>query len=152
NTPLLHSRLPIVAAPMAGGPSTVALARAVASVGGFPFLAAGYKTPGTLAAEIDEVRTLGVDFGVNLFVPPKGPVDEAGFAAYAKELETEAGCSSDEKRPSRPVWHGMQRWTVWSCRDPTQAGTAPPSTPPAPRTRSRPLLLSDKCWGWWTCR
>lgn len=90
NTPLLHSRLPIVAAPMAGGPSTVALARAVASTGGFPFLAAGYKSPDTLAAEIDEVRTLGVDFGVNLFVPPKGPVDEAGFAAYAKELEPEA--------------------------------------------------------------
>src|SRR5699024_12449485 len=61
-----------------------------AAAGGLPSPAAGCKTPAARAAEIDEVRTLGVDFGVNLFVPPKGPVDEAGFAAYAKELEPEA--------------------------------------------------------------
>ncbi|MCE0764947.1 nitronate monooxygenase [Pseudonocardia kujensis] len=86
---LLNSRLPIVAAPMAGGPSTVALARAVAYAGGFPFLAAGYKTPDALAAEIDEVRAFGVEFGVNLFVPSQDPVDEAAFVAYAEELKAE---------------------------------------------------------------
>lgn len=88
--PLLDSRSPIVAAPMAGGPSTVALARAVASAGGFPFLAGGYKTPEALAAEIDEARTLGAGFGVNLFVPSADAVDQAAFAAYAAELQAEA--------------------------------------------------------------
>lgn len=89
--PLLNSPLPIVAAPMAGGPSTVALARAVASAGAFPFLAGGYKTEDALAEEIDELRPLGVEFGVNLFVPSAEPVDVAEFAAYAEELTTEAG-------------------------------------------------------------
>ncbi|TDD41347.1 NAD(P)H-dependent flavin oxidoreductase [Saccharopolyspora elongata] len=87
---LLDSPLPLVAAPMAGGPSTVALARAVASAGTFPFLAGGYKTADTLAAEINELRPLGVGFGVNLFVPSDDPVDEAAFAAYAEELAAEA--------------------------------------------------------------
>ena len=49
--PLLDVPLPIVAAPMAGGPTSVALATAVAGAGGFPFLAAGYKTPEALAGE-----------------------------------------------------------------------------------------------------
>ena len=42
-TALLDSRLPIVAAPMAVGPSTVALAEAVSRAGGFAFLAGGNK-------------------------------------------------------------------------------------------------------------
>ncbi|WP_082900003.1 nitronate monooxygenase [Rhodococcus phenolicus] len=99
-SPLPNSRLPIVAAPMAGGSSTVALAHAVAAAGGFPFLAGGYKTPELLAAEIDEVRTLTAEFGVNLFVPSKDPVDEAAFAAYAKELRAEAGQYGLELDPS----------------------------------------------------
>ena len=49
---LLDSPLPIMAAPMAGGPSTAALARAVASAGAFPFLAGGYKTVEALEAEV----------------------------------------------------------------------------------------------------
>lgn len=89
-TRLLDSSLPIVAAPMAGGPSTVALAHAVTSAGGFPFLAGGYKTVEALAAEIDELRPLCVGFGVNLFVPSDDAIDEAAFAAYAAELKSEA--------------------------------------------------------------
>ena len=65
--PMLPSRLPIAAAPMAGGPTTTALAAAVAEAGGFPFLAGGYKTPPALAAEIGELRAAGHPFGVNLF-------------------------------------------------------------------------------------
>lgn len=101
--PLLDSRLPLVAAPMAGGPSTVALARAVASAGAFPFLAGGYKTPDALAAEIEEVRALGVAFGVNLFVPSDHPVDEAAFAAYAEELREEAEAYGLEVDPAHVV-------------------------------------------------
>ena len=44
-TILIPTPRPIVAAPMAGGPTTVALALAVAEAGGFPFLAGGYKPP-----------------------------------------------------------------------------------------------------------
>lgn len=88
--PLLPSRLPIAAAPMAGGPTTTALAAAVAEAGGFPFLAGGYKTPPALAAEIGELRAAGHPFGVNLFVPSADPIDEAAFRAYARQLQPEA--------------------------------------------------------------
>ncbi|MBF4995296.1 nitronate monooxygenase [Arthrobacter gandavensis] len=88
--PILPSRLPIAAAPMAGGPTTTALAAAVAEAGGFPFLAGGYKTPEALAAEIGELRAGGLPFGVNLFVPAADPADEAAFRTYARHLQPEA--------------------------------------------------------------
>ncbi|MBD7994252.1 nitronate monooxygenase [Arthrobacter sp. Sa2CUA1] len=90
---LLTSRLPIAAAPMAGGPTTTALALAVAEAGGFPFLAGGYKTPEALAGEINQLRASGHSFGVNLFVPGSNAtaaVDEAVFRAYAHELQADA--------------------------------------------------------------
>ncbi|MFC7860173.1 NAD(P)H-dependent flavin oxidoreductase [Arthrobacter koreensis] len=88
--PILPSRLPIAAAPMAGGPTTTALASAVADAGGFAFLAGGYKTPAALAAEISELRAGGYPFGVNLFVPSPDPVDEAAIRTYARRLQPEA--------------------------------------------------------------
>lgn len=88
--PLLDTRLPIVAAPMAGGPTTVALAAAVGHAGGFPFLAAGYKTPDSLAAEVGQLRSAGVAFGVNLFAPGNTQINAAAFADYATELQPEA--------------------------------------------------------------
>lgn len=109
-TTLIDSPLPIVAAPMASGPSTVALARAVASAGAFPFIAGGYKTPDALAEEIDQLRSTVSGFGVNLFVPSSAPVDEAAFAAYADELKPEAAVHGLELDPT-PVtdddnWEG----------------------------------------------
>ena len=63
-------RRPVVVAPMAGGPSTPELVIAAADAGAVGFLAAGYKTPAAMAAEIAAVRGDGPDrFGVNLFVP-----------------------------------------------------------------------------------
>jgi NAD(P)H-dependent flavin oxidoreductase YrpB (nitropropane dioxygenase family) len=56
---LLGADLPLVAAPMAGGPTTVALARAVAGAGAFPFLAGAYRTPDALAAEVAHLRATG---------------------------------------------------------------------------------------------
>lgn len=76
---------------MAGGASTPSLAAAVGRAGGLGFLAAGYLSPDTLAAQIAEVRESSVGvFGVNLFVPQ--PIAEPErIAAYARELkETEA--------------------------------------------------------------
>ena len=55
---------------MAGGPSTPALAAAVANAGGLGFLAAGYVTPRRVAEAIAVARSLtGGPIGVNLFVP-----------------------------------------------------------------------------------
>lgn len=62
--------VPLIAAPMAGGPSTPALVAAASAVGGLGFLAAGYKSPDALAAEIAAVESLtDAPFGVNLFAP-----------------------------------------------------------------------------------
>lgn len=88
--PLLRTRLPIAAAPMAGGPTTTALALAAAEAGAFPFLAGGYKTPEVLAAEIAELRDGGRPFGVNLFVPGSAVVDRQAFGDYARELQPDA--------------------------------------------------------------
>lgn len=86
---LMESELPVVAAPMAGGPTTPALAAAVAGAGGFPFLAGGYVSPETFAALVAEARPLG-GFGVNLFLPQDRPVDRVAFRRYAERLEPEA--------------------------------------------------------------
>ena len=86
----LGGSLPLVAAPMAGGATTTALATAAAEVGAFAFLAGGYKTPAALAAEIAVLRSSGAPFGVNLFAPTTSPIGEAGFRRYARELQPEA--------------------------------------------------------------
>jgi nitronate monooxygenase len=82
--------LPIVQAPMAGGPSTVALAAAVGASGGLGFLAAGYRTPEAVSAEISELRSLtGAPFGLNVFSPPVGEVPAAAeLAAYRATIAT----------------------------------------------------------------
>jgi nitronate monooxygenase len=78
--------LPIVLAPLAGGPSTPELAAAVSEAGGFGFLAAGYLSADQLAARIEATRALTEKpFGVNLFVP--GPrSDPASYRDYVKDL------------------------------------------------------------------
>ena len=44
--------VPIVLAPLAGGPSTPALAAAVSEAGGLGFLGSGYLTAGRLAEDL----------------------------------------------------------------------------------------------------
>lgn len=80
--------VPVVAAPMAGGPSTPALAAAVSNAGGLGFIAGGYLTPGRLADDIvaTRSRTTG-PFGVNLFVPQPSDVDMVLLDDYADLLE-----------------------------------------------------------------
>ncbi|MDO4919001.1 nitronate monooxygenase [Kocuria sp.] len=84
--PLTDLQVPLVQAPMAGGPSTPALAVAVARAGGLGMLAAGYKTTEAMAAEIREVAAQTDRFGVNLFVPERDPSDPGDLAAYARAL------------------------------------------------------------------
>lgn len=62
--------VPVVAAPMAGGPSTAELVAAVGEAGGLGFLAGGYLTAEALARQIADVWDASSrPFGVNLFVP-----------------------------------------------------------------------------------
>ncbi|MDN5790997.1 MAG: nitronate monooxygenase [Micrococcales bacterium] len=62
--------VPVVAAPMAGGPSTPELAAAVGEAGGLGFLGAGHLSVEQLAEQIAQVWSLtSRPFGVNLFVP-----------------------------------------------------------------------------------
>lgn len=63
----------IIAAPMAGGPSTPHLVNAVAQAGGCGFLAGGYLSGQELLAQMDGV-TCG-KFGINLFAPQKPPAE-----------------------------------------------------------------------------
>ena len=81
--------VPVLAAPMAGGPSTPALVTAAARAGGLGFLAAGYRTPQAMAEQIAAVRAQAVPFGVNLFVPNPVPVDVEAFRRYARAIQAE---------------------------------------------------------------
>jgi nitronate monooxygenase len=92
-------RMPFIAAPMAGGPSTPALAAAAANAGALGFLAGAYKPVEALAAEIEATRSMtGRPFGVNLFVPtvanvaqPAGnPARRHDLTGYRAELGAEA--------------------------------------------------------------
>lgn len=79
--------LPIVGAPMAGGPGTPALAAAVSNAGGLGFIPGGYRTADQFAADIAAARaeTTG-PLGVNLFVPQPSVADWLQLEYYAEEL------------------------------------------------------------------
>lgn len=72
--------LPLVAAPMAGGPSSPELVAAVNGAGALGMVAGGYLSPDGLAERIAAARATGAPFGVNLFVPGP-PLDAASRAA-----------------------------------------------------------------------
>ncbi len=82
---------PVVQAPLAGGPSTPALASAVCEAGGLGFLAAGYKAADAVREEIEALRgSTSRPFGLNLFVPPKAAADSSAIHAYRERIATEA--------------------------------------------------------------
>ena len=82
--------VPIVLAPLAGGPSTPELAAAVCEGGGLGFLAAGYLTAEATRERIAQTRELTArPFGVNLFVPGRAS-DPGAYAAYAARVGEEA--------------------------------------------------------------
>jgi nitronate monooxygenase len=99
---------PIVQAPLAGGPSTPALAIAVCEAGGLGFLAAGYKPPDAVRDEIEAVRAATAHpFGVNLFVPSERAADPAVVRAYLDQLLLEAarqGVDLGEPRSDDDAW------------------------------------------------
>jgi nitronate monooxygenase len=80
--------VPIVGAPMAGGPGSPALAAAVSNAGGLGFIAAGYLTAEQFAADIAAARAATTGpLGVNLLVPQPSVADYAQLDYYAEELE-----------------------------------------------------------------
>ncbi len=93
--------VPVLAAPMAGGPSTPALVQAAASAGSLGFIAGGYRSPEDLAAQIAAAGTAA--FGVNLFVPNPTRVDPQLFHRYATELQSEADVYGLDLTSSEPV-------------------------------------------------
>jgi nitronate monooxygenase len=101
-------RHPVIAAPMAGGPSTPELAAAVTNSGGLGFLAGGLVTAQTLANSLAAARTLtSGPLGVNVFVPQPVPTNVAELHSYARALATEAhqyGVALGEPRYSDDDW------------------------------------------------
>lgn len=81
---------PVLAAPMAGGPSTPSMIVAAARAGSLGFLAGGYKTPDQLEEQIKEARVATPTFGVNVFAPNPVPVDPDAYRTYAAHVQGEA--------------------------------------------------------------
>ncbi|HEV3496512.1 MAG TPA: nitronate monooxygenase, partial [Actinomycetes bacterium] len=81
--------VPVVLAPLGGGPSTPELTAAVSNAGGLGFLAAGYLAASALAERLERTRTLTeAPIGVNLFVPGR-PAPPQAVDAYAASLADE---------------------------------------------------------------
>ncbi len=83
--------VPIIVAPMAGGPSTPQLAAAGTNAGGLGFVAAGYLTAEVFAERITAVRGLSSGpIGANLFVPQPSAGTPVDIERYAEALAPEA--------------------------------------------------------------
>jgi nitronate monooxygenase len=83
--------IPVVGAPMAGGPSTVGLATAISGAGGLGFLAAGYRTAAQLEDDLRAASAATSEpVGINLFVVSPYEPDAAALAAYREALQPEA--------------------------------------------------------------
>jgi nitronate monooxygenase len=80
-------RVPVVLAPLAGGPSTAELAAAVASEGGLGFVAGGYLAANELADLIARARSLTEgQLAANLFVPEAGPARPDAYRPFVERL------------------------------------------------------------------
>lgn len=83
---MLPWRVPIISAPMAGGPSGTPLVTAVSGAGGLGFLAAGFLTASALDVLLTtHEASTDLPYGVNLFLP-SAPRPTADVGAYAVEL------------------------------------------------------------------
>ena len=82
----IGASLPVLAAPMAGGPTAPALVDAATGAGSLGFLAAGYQQPQPFADQVAAVAATTEAYGVNLFAPHPVPVDLRAYAAYREAL------------------------------------------------------------------
>jgi nitronate monooxygenase len=87
-TDLLGITIPVVQAPMGGGPTTAALVASVSEAGGLGSLAGGYLTADDLAAELRAVReATAKPFTVNLFAEQHVAPDPGVVARAQDALE-----------------------------------------------------------------
>ena len=100
----LGLRIPVLAAPMAGGPTTTAMVIAAHSAGGLGFLAAGYKTPEAVDTDLRAVREAGIPFGINVFAPIPVPITAQRYADYARAVQRDADRFGIEL-PADPIEH-----------------------------------------------
>lgn len=107
-TRLLGIELPIVGAPLGGGPGTPELAAAVSNAGGLGSLGIAYAAPDAIRAAIRATRELtDRPFQANLFVPPpeKPTLDAAALAAVEALLaEIRAELTLPAALPVPAVW------------------------------------------------
>lgn len=88
---VLPSALPIVQAPMAGGPSTPELAAATGAAGALGVVAGGYLSAEAFEQTWQRTRSLtDAPLGVNLFLPGTPDGEEAKLRRYTAGLADEA--------------------------------------------------------------
>ncbi len=101
--------IPIVLAPLAGGPATVDLAVAVSDAGGLGFLAAGYRPAADVREQVRDFRARSdASFGVNVFAPPATATEPGDYASYVERLQREAdlaGVRLGEPRRDDDDWN-----------------------------------------------
>lgn len=102
--------LPVLAAPLGGGPTTPALVAAAARADSLGFLPAGYRSPDQLADDLARSRELTVDLGVNLFVPERRPGDRGSIRAYRDHLAPEAARVG--VKLGEPRWEDDDHWAA----------------------------------------
>src|SRR4051794_22264499 len=81
---------PVVAAPMAGGPTTPELVLAAAAAGSLGLLGGGYLDAEAFGRQLESVAAGTGLYGVNLFAPHPVAVDPVAYAAYRDLLAPEA--------------------------------------------------------------
>ena len=100
--------VPVIAAPMSGGPSTPQLAAAATDAGGLGFIASGYLAAGDFADRLARARQLtSGPLGANLFIPQPSVANQADIDRYAEALAGEAqryGAQLGEPRYSDDGW------------------------------------------------
>src|ERR1700757_1388915 len=100
--------LPIIAAPMAGGPSTPELAAAATNAGGLGFVAAGYLSADVFGERLARAQDLASGpIGANLFVPQPSTANPGEISRYAAALADEAhryGTELGEPRYTDDDW------------------------------------------------
>lgn len=88
---LREPAVPVIVAPMAGGPSTPELAAAGTNAGGLGFIAAGYLKADAFADRLAAARRLSSGpLGANLFVPQPSAATPSAIERYAAALEVDA--------------------------------------------------------------
>jgi nitronate monooxygenase len=100
--------VPVIAAPMAGGPSTPELAIAATNAGGLGFVAGGYLSADDFADRLASAqKAASGPIGANLFVPQPSAGSKADIDRYADALAVEAqryGVQLGEPRYSDDNW------------------------------------------------